>query len=325
MMALGEPPVGEEAPRGEGILPSHAPRGAFLKGNDGHTPKGAVHLVRSGEGQQDAPLGCRHTVGACVAFAREKLSRVDADALTTAALGVSRAHLLAFPERAVGNADSFRLVDWVERRVRGEPVAYIIGRREFWGLELAVDARVLIPRADTETLVEAALERIGDGGSVLDLGTGSGCVALAIKRERPGARVLATDIDPACLEVARHNAEALGPDVETRLADAFCGVAETFDAVVTNPPYVEADDPHLGQGDLRFEPRHALVGGLATIAGIVRDAPKHLHPGGWFVLEHGFDQAREVAAMFDSAGLQEIACIQDLAGHDRVTCGRAAP
>lgn len=200
---------------------------------------------------------------------------------------------------------------------------YIVGQREFWGLEVAVDARVLIPRPDTETLVEAALERIGDGACVLDLGTGSGCIALAIKSERPNARVLATDIDRDCIQVARRNAKALGLLVHTRVADTFCGLPGKFDAVVTNPPYIEPGDPHLTRGDLRFEPRHALVGGLATIARIVRAAPAHLNQGGWLVLEHGFDQGNAVAALFENAGFQDVACVRDLAGHDRVTCGRA--
>ena len=267
-----------------------------------------------------SPLG---TVGACAAFARVRLSRVDADALTAAALGLTRAHLHAFPERMVPTAACSCLADWVERRAQGEPVAYIVGGREFWGLEVAVDPRVLIPRPDTETLVEAALERIGDGASVLDLGTGSGCIALAIKSERPNAQVLATDIDPDCIEVVRRNAEALGLHLQTRIADAFCGVPGKFDAVVTNPPYIEPGDPHLTRGDLRFEPRHALVGGLATIARIVRAAPAHLNRGGWLVLEHGFDQANAVRALFETAGLEDVACVQDLAGHARVTCGHA--
>ena len=267
-----------------------------------------------------SPLG---TVGACAAFARARLSRVDADALTAAALGITRAHLHGFPERVVPAAACSCLADWVERRVQGEPVAYIVGQREFWGLEVAVDPRVLIPRPDTETLVEAALERIGDDASVLDLGTGSGCVALAIKRERPNARVLATDIDRDCIEVASGNAEALGLRMQTGIADAFCGVPGRFDAVVTNPPYIEPGDPHLTRGDLRFEPRHALVGGLATIARIVRAAPAHMNQGGWLVLEHGFDQANAVRALFETAGLEDVACVRDLAGHDRVTCGRA--
>lgn len=207
--------------------------------------------------------------------------------------------------------------------MQGEPVAYIVGQREFWGLEVVVDPRVLIPRPDTETLVEAVLECICDGARVLDLGTGSGCVALAVKSERPNAEVLATDIDRDCIEVAKRNAEALGLRVQTRVADAFCGVPGKFDAVVTNPPYIEPDDPHLTRGDLRFEPRHALVGGLATIARIVHAAPAHLYRGGWLVLEHGFDQANAVRALFESAGLEDVACVRDLAGHDRVTRGRA--
>ena len=266
------------------------------------------------------PLG---TLGACAAFARAKLPRVDADALTTAALGITRAHLHAFPERPVPAAACSCLAHWVERRVQGEPVAYIVGQREFWGLEVAVDPRVLIPRPDTETLVEAALERIGDDASVLDLGTGSGCIALAIKRERPSAQVLATDIDRNCIEVARRNAQALGLRVQTRVADAFCGVPGKFDAVVTNPPYIEPGDPHLTRGDLHFEPRDALVGGLATIARIVQSAPAHMNQGGWLVLEHGFDQGNAVRALFETARLEDVACVRDLAGHDRVTCGRA--
>lgn len=262
------------------------------------------------------------TIGGCVAFARSRLSRVDADMLAVEALGVDRACLHAFPERAVAGEEGRCLVEWVERRVLGEPVAYIVGHREFWGLEISVDSRVLIPRVDTETLVEAALARIGDGGSVLDLGTGSGCVALAIKRERPGVRVVATDVDSGCVAVARGNAEALGLEVDVRLADWFCGVAGRFDAVVTNPPYVEEGDPHLGRGDLRFEPQKALIGGLGTIARIVQAAPQHLKAGGWLVLEHGFDQGPEVAAMFAEAKFEDIACVRDLAGHDRVTCGR---
>ena len=248
---------------------------------------------------------------------------MDADTLTVAGLGITRAHLHGFPERPVSPAASSRLADWVERRLQGEPVAYIIGQREFWGLEIAVDPRVLIPRPDTETLVEAALERIGDGASVLDLGTGSGCIALAIKSQRPNAQVLGTDIDPDCIKVASHNADVLGLDLQTRVADAFSGVPERFDAVVTNPPYVEPGDPHLSSGDLRFEPQHALVGGLAAIACIVREAPAHLNAGGWLMLEHGFDQASAVAALFKTAGLQDVTCVQDLGGHDRVTCGHA--
>jgi len=263
------------------------------------------------------------TIGECAAFARARLSRVDADALTVAALGIPRAHLHAFPEKPVRAATYSCLCGWVERRVRGEPVAYIVGQREFWGLEVAVDARVLIPRPDTETLVETALERIGDGARVLDLGTGSGCIALAIKSERPNAQVLATDIDRDCIEVARHNAQTLGLRLQTRVADAFSGVPGKFDAVVTNPPYIEPGDPHLMRGDLRFEPRHALVGGLATIARIVQAAPAHMNRGGWLVLEHGFDQANAVAALFGTVGFEDVACIRDLAGHDRVTCGRA--
>ena len=271
----------------------------------------------------DACPSALGTIGECAAFARARLSRADADALTIAAAGITRAHLHAFPERLVSPATSHCLAHWVARRTQGEPVAYIIGQRGFWGLEVAVDPRVLIPRPDTETLVEAALARIGDDASVLDLGTGSGCIALAIKSERPNAQVLATDIDPDCIQVARHNAEALGLHLQTRVADAFCGVPGKFDAIVTNPPYVEPADPHLTRGDLRFEPRHALVGGIASIAGIVDAAPAHLNPRGWLVLEHGFDQAGAVAARFEAAGLKDVACVQDLAGHDRVTCGRA--
>ena len=278
-----------------------------------------------------------------------RLPRADADALLGRALGIERARLYAFPERTVTEHRARRLDAWIERRCNGEPVAYIVGSREFWGLELEVTPDVMIPRPDTETLVEAALDMIEGGDRVLDLGTGSGAVALAIKSQRPDADVTASDIDPECLALARRNAAALGLDIDTVEADgldAVGGFRETsapgsaasesdggerqrtapasarFDAIVTNPPYVEPGDPHLDCGDLRFEPRLALVGGIRVIERIVRDAPRCLSPGGGLALEHGFDQGQAVARAFEEAGFRDIRRFRDLAGNDRVTTGR---
>lgn len=264
------------------------------------------------------------TVGDCLRRARGRLPRPDADALLGRALEVDRAVLHAFPERLVSAERARRLDAWIDRRAGGEPVAYIVGRREFWGLELEVNPHVLIPRPDTETLVEAALGMIEDGDRVLDLGTGSGAVALAIKSERPRADVAASDIDPRCLALARRNAEALGLELRLLEADGLDGAGGGYDAIVANPPYVEPGDPHLDRGDLRFEPRRALVGGVRAIERIVRGAPGCLAPGGALVLEHGFDQGEAVRSMFEAAGFAGIRRLRDLGGNDRVTSGRAA-
>lgn len=271
-----------------------------------------------------APLA--RTIGDCSTYARRRLSRTDADLLTHTALGVPRSHLFAFAERRVEPAKAERLAGWVRRRRRGEPVAYILGRREFWGLTLAVTPAALIPRSDTETLVEAVLPLIGRRARVLDLGTGCGAVALALVAERPRAQVLATDVDWRCVALCRRNAARLNLAVDAHLADCFDGIDERFDAIVSNPPYVRDDDPHLRRGDLRFEPRHALVGGgrdgLGVIARIVAGAPSCLMADGILAVEHGATQASCVRAMFRAGGFRDVETYRDIERRPRATVGR---
>lgn len=265
------------------------------------------------------------TLGACAAYARHRLPRLEADLLVRQAAGVPRAHLYAFRERSMRPAASAVVRDWIARREAGEPVAYILGEREFWGLNLEVAPGAMIPRPDTETLVAAALPLVKANAKVLDVGTGCGAVALAIASERPLADIVATDIDADCVALARRNAERCGVAVRTRLADGFAGMAERFDVIVSNPPYVAAADPHLERGDLRFEPQRALVGGatgLEFLTRLVAEAPAHLERRGWLAVEHGHDQERAVAGLFRRAGFAQVETRRDLAGHPRVTLGR---
>ena len=272
------------------------------------------------------------TIGDCVGFARRRLPRLEADVLTAHALAVPRSDLYAFQERVVARPGGARLAEWVARRARGEPVAYILGEREFWGLALNVTPDALIPRPETETLVAAALERTGPQARVADVGTGCGAIALAVASERPGARVLATDIDLACVELCRRNAARLrlaatqavrGVDVVA--ADLFAGIGGEFDVIVSNPPYVATGDAHLNRGDLRFEPRLALDGGacgLRVIERLILDAPDHLVDGGWLCIEHGCTQHQAVRDLFHAAGFDAIECFLDLERRPRATVGR---
>jgi release factor glutamine methyltransferase len=248
----------------------------------------------------------------------------EARLLLAEASGFSEASVVAHPERSISPETERRFLEFTERRARGEPVAYIVGRKEFYGLSLAVNPVVLIPRPETELLVERALE--SRPGSVLDLGTGCGAVALAVKRHLPQARVVAADASAAALAVARHNAAAHGLEVEFRHGRWFEPVAgERFKLVLSNPPYVAEGDPHLRQGDVRFEPTQALVAGadgLDAIRVIAAGAPAHLKPGGWLLLEHGIGQETAVRSLLEAAGLVEIATWPDLAGIARVSGGR---
>ncbi|HKB84376.1 MAG TPA: peptide chain release factor N(5)-glutamine methyltransferase, partial [Burkholderiales bacterium] len=218
--------------------------------------------------------------------------------------------------------------DLVRRRRAGEPVAYLVGRREFYGLDFRVSPDVLIPRADTETLIDAALEILTPpaGLEVLDLGTGNGCVAITIAHERSAARVTAVDVSVAALNVARENAVAIGVDVEFVRGTWFEPLAgRRFDLIVSNPPYVAAGDPHLQQGDLRFEPAAALasgVDGLTDIRTIVAGAPAFLRAGGWLLFEHGYDQAGVCRDLLYDAGFAEVIGRADIAGLPRVAGGR---
>ena len=270
-------------------------------------------------------LGGQTTIGACAAFARARLDDLEADTLTCGALGVSRATLHAFAERAVAPAAASRLESWVARRIAGEPVAYILGRRGFWRFDLEITPDVLIPRPDTEMLVAAVLPLVNDGCRVLDIGAGSGAVALAIAVEKPSAQVTATDIDPQCISLCRRNALRLGIDLRLRVADCFDGLEESFNVIVSNPPYVAADDPHLRRGDLRFEPRLALVGGpdgLGFLTRLIAEAPRHLHVGGWLAVEHGATQGAAVGRLFRQHGFDRISTHQDIEHRPRATVGR---
>jgi release factor glutamine methyltransferase len=261
--------------------------------------------------------------------ARARIEPGEADWLLCHVLGRPRSWLFAHAEDAVDAAAAARFERLVERRERGEPVAYLTGRRGFWRFDLRVDAATLIPRPETELLVELALARLPASGAlrIADLGTGSGAIALAIASERPRARIVATDRSEGALAVARGNAAAHGiGNVEFRSGDWLAPlVGERFDLIASNPPYIADDDPHLAQGDLRFEPRAALASGrdgLDAIRSIVRDAPAQLRDGGWLLLEHGHDQGEAVCALLTQAGFADVATAQDLEARDRVGLGR---
>jgi release factor glutamine methyltransferase len=245
----------------------------------------------------------------------------EARLLLAAATGFSEASLLAFPERGLPESVEKAFLESVERRRRGEPIAYILGRKEFYSLELEVDPAVLIPRPETELLVDLALGR--RPSSVLDLGTGSGAIALALKKHLPSATVVAVEASAAALAVARRNALRHDLEVQFRHGRWFEPVAgERFDLIVSNPPYVAEGDPHLAE--LRHEPAGALVAGsdgLAAIMEIARGAPSHLLPGGWLLVEHGMGQDEAVRRLLGAAGLAEMQTWPDLAGIPRVTGG----
>lgn len=265
------------------------------------------------------------TIGGCFDAARAALPRFEAELLTARALDVPRGTLHAFPERPIVAAQGACLAALVERRRSGEPVAYILGEREFWSLPLRVDARALVPRPETEGVVEAALERAGTAARMLDLGAGCGAIALALVAERPAATVLGVENDPACLALARENAARLGSAARFRLSDWYAAITGEFDVIVSNPPYIAANDPHLTQGDLRFEPRTALVGGpdgLAALRRVVGGAPARLAHRGWLIVEHGCDQGEPTRRLFRDAGFGAVETLKDLAGLPRVTLGR---
>jgi release factor glutamine methyltransferase len=254
--------------------------------------------------------------------------RLEAELLLVHVLGKPRSWLIAHADDALdaGHAEAFDVL--VQRRGDGEPVAYITGRRGFWSLDLEVTPATLIPRPETELLVELALDRlpVSVPVRVADLGTGSGAIALAIAHECKSAQVLATDASQQALAVAQRNAARLGiANVAFAQGDWLAPLhGQVFDVIASNPPYIEARDPHLGQGDLRFEPASALASGddgLDDIRRIVADAGAHLKPNGWLLMEHGWNQGAAVRALLERAGYREVFTAQDLEQRDRVSGG----
>ena len=265
-------------------------------------------------------------------LATARLDPVDARVLLRTACGVDAAYLIAHADETLSDAHSAKYASWVALRIAGEPVAYIVGVREFYSLEFKVTPAVLIPRPETELLVDFALERISPErtGTVLDLGTGSGCIAIAIARHRLHGQVVAVERSAAALAIARENAKLHATaNLELISSDWFAALGgRRFDVIVANPPYVAAWDPHLQQGDLRAEPASALVAGadgLDCIRAIVAAAPRYLNRGGWLAFEHGYDQAERCRELLSTAGLEEVFTRTDLAGVERVSGGRRPP
>lgn len=256
-------------------------------------------------------------------------AQLEAQLLLQTALKVERAWLIAHEIDALGANNHAEFQTLLLRRLKGEPIAYILGYREFYGLKLCVTPDTLIPRPDTETLVEAALAKIPlhTKVQILDLGTGTGAIALAVAHHRPHAQLMAIDASENALTIAQKNAKNLNiANVQFLHSDWFSTInPQRFDLILSNPPYIEASDTHLQQGDLRFEPITALASGsdgLDDIRRIVQDCQVYLKPQGWLMLEHGFNQAQAVADLMADSGLVDIATIKDLGGNDRVTIAK---
>ncbi|HEX2604881.1 MAG TPA: peptide chain release factor N(5)-glutamine methyltransferase [Oxalicibacterium sp.] len=239
---------------------------------------------------------------------------------------LTRVQTITQSGRALSAEEAQQLTALCARRLAGEPMAYLIGEREFYGLALQVDAAVLIPRPETELLVELALQHLPPRARVLDMGTGSGAIAIAIAHSRPDVEVWALDASAAALQVAQRNAARHDARVRFLQSDWYAAVgAQHFDLIVSNPPYITAGDRHLQEGDLRFEPLDALTDhadGLSALRIIVAEADRHLHAGGWLLMEHGYDQAQAVRGLLDAAHFSAVQSWRDLAEIERVSGGR---
>ena len=253
----------------------------------------------------------------------------EAEWMLCRATGLTRTQLRTYPEKEVSDTQQAQLNGWIQRRLQGEPLAYIFGDTEFYGLTLSVTSDTLIPRQDTELLVDAALELIPERApwTVCDMGTGSGAIAIAIAYHRPIAQVTALDASKAALAVAQDNACALRlPSIRFLQSDWFSALGQQrFDMIVSNPPYIAQDDPHLQATSLPYEPMSALtsgVDGLDDIRLLIEQAPKHLNPEGWLLLEHGYDQGAAVRQLMQSAGFSAIATHRDYGNNDRITLGQ---
>lgn len=250
----------------------------------------------------------------------------DSDALLCHVLDCQSLALITSPEKTLSHEQQQLFVSLIEQRQQGIPVAYLTGTRGFWSLDLEVNQHTLIPRPDTELLVSLTLEKIQPGMRVADLGTGSGAIALAIKAEYKDIWLLATDYSAEALTMAKYNAEKNKLEVHfvrAQWLEAF--QPESFDLIVSNPPYIRADDPHLTRGDLRFEPLTALASGedgVQDIRQLVRQSADKLKPQGWLMVEHGYDQSAEVQAIFQQNGFTDIQAYQDYGQQDRVVIGQ---
>ena len=260
--------------------------------------------------------------------AAHHIERRDAELLLAAAWNLTRGALLARGNEAVPDDVAERFITWCTRRAAGEPVAYLLGRREFWSLMFEVSSAVLVPRPETELLVERVLDRLAPArAEVADLGTGSGAIAIALAHERPGWQIVGTDVSDDALSVARRNGARLIPGrVDWRAGDWFEALGPgRFDALVSNPPYIEENDPVLAGDGLRHEPRGALTpggDGFAALTTLINGSPEHLQPGGWLFLEHGATQGAALRAALVARGFTHVTSHRDLAGHERVTEGQ---
>ncbi len=266
-----------------------------------------------------------------VTFLPGVTARLDAELLLAKILDKPRSYLYTWPEQRLSQ-DQYRLfLAAIGHRAAGRPIAYLTGRREFWSLNLQITPEVLIPRPETERLVEIALERLPTTScKVADLGTGSGAIALALASERPDWQIIGTDISTAALNIARSNANALNlKAVRFSASNWYQNLPErNYQLIISNPPYVPSQDPHLHRGDVRFEPPIALksgIDGLQDLRQLISGASEHLCSNGWLMLEHGYDQAEAVTQLFNQAGLTSIETFHDLAQQPRVTIGRSNP
>lgn len=254
--------------------------------------------------------------------------QLDAEVLLCHCLGKPRSYLRAWPEKLIDSQAHSKFQDMINQRLQGLPVAYLTGTREFWSREFLVSTDVLIPRPDTELLIELSLARIPFDRpvSVIDLGTGSGVIAITLASERPLAQITATDISAAALKIARKNAQRHHLNsIQFVQSDWFNGIEKcTFDLVISNPPYIDAKDPHLQCGDVRFEPKHALIAdesGLQDIRNIIENARQYLRPNGQLLVEHGYNQQQSVQKILKSCHYRQINTYTDLSNNPRVTCG----